>query len=94
MFAEYAHDQGVILGLGLSWPVLHRALVSGPRGILGLAESQDWILVDPDEAWTVKPESFQSRGRNTPFVGRSLRGRVVMTVCRGRVAFEAGVQVG
>ncbi|GAC1483337.1 MAG: dihydroorotase [Candidatus Dormibacteria bacterium] len=84
---------GVILGLGLPWPVLHRALVSGPRKILGLSPSKDWILIDPEEPWTVEPETFRSRGRNTPFAGRRLHGRVLMTVCRGRVVFEAAVPV-
>ena len=84
---------GVILGLKLPWRVLHRALVTGPGEILGLPASDDWTLIDPDHAWLVHPESFQSRGRNTPFVGRPLRGRVVMTVCRGRVVFEQAVAV-
>ena len=55
-------------------------------------EGVDWILIDPDLEWTVDPSSFRSRGKNAPFAGRRLRGRVVMTVCRGQVLFERMVQ--
>jgi dihydroorotase len=85
---------GVVLGLRLPWQVLHRALVERPRQVLGLAAEPDWILFDPGEEWSVEPQNFLSRGRNTPFAGRRLRGRVLLTVCRGRIVHRAEVAVG
>ena len=85
---------GVVLGLRLPWQVLHRALVEKPREILGLDPDHDWVLIDPMAEWQVEPRSFHSRGRNTPFAGRRLRGRVLLTVCRGRIAHRAEVAVG
>ena len=41
----------------------------------------------------VEPESFYSRGRNTPLKGRRMRGRVVMTVVGGKVVHGAEVAV-
>ena len=38
--------------------------------------------------WTVEPERFASKGRNTPLAGRTLRGRVMATVYEGRVVFD------
>jgi dihydroorotase len=52
----------------------------------------NWILIDPDLEWTVDPSTFRSRGRNTPFAGRRLKGRAVMTICDGQVLFERMVQ--
>ena len=83
----------VVMELGLDPRVMYRACVEGAREIIKESVTDDdWILIDPDLEWTVDPSSFRSRGKNTPFAGRRLRGRVVMTVCRGHVLFERMVQ--
>jgi dihydroorotase len=83
---------GVILGLGLDGRVVYRACVSRPREIAGQSLEDEWILIDPHEEWTVDASSFKSRGKNTPFQGRRLRGRVIMTICRGQVVTERVLQ--
>ncbi|HEV2012470.1 MAG TPA: dihydroorotase [Candidatus Dormibacteraeota bacterium] len=83
---------GVILGLGLADRVIYRACVSRPREIVGQSLEDEWILIDPEAEWTVDASSFRSRGKNTPFAGRRLRGRVIMTVCRGQVVTERLMQ--
>ena len=83
---------GVILGLGFDGRVVYRACVSRPREILGQSLEDEWILIDPHEEWTVDGSTFKSRGRNTPFHGRRLRGRVIMTVCRGQMVTERVMQ--
>ena len=82
----------VILGLGLNGRVIYRACVSRPREIVGQSLEDEWILIDPNEEWIVDASSFKSRGKNTPFQGRRLRGRVIMTVCRGQVVTERVMQ--
>jgi dihydroorotase len=42
------------------------------------------VLVDADARWVVDPRQSASRGRNTPFAGRTLPARVVATFLRGR----------
>lgn len=84
----------VLLTLGLPWPVLYRACVAGPAAILGMRLADDWVLLDPAQSWTVDPDRFLSRGRNTPLGGTRLRGQVRMVVCRGRVVYRAEVPVG
>ena len=63
-----------------------------PRRVFGLPEVRlapgspaDLVLFDPDAEWTVDPEAFHSLGRNTPFAGWTLRGRVFGTWCDGRL---------
>ncbi|HYS02575.1 MAG TPA: amidohydrolase family protein [Candidatus Eisenbacteria bacterium] len=85
---------GMLLTLGLPWPVLYRACVALPRAILGIPLPPDWILIDPAQTWTVEPDRFLSRGRNTPMAGTRLIGRVRMTICRDRVVHQAEVPVG
>jgi dihydroorotase len=82
----------VVLGLDLDPKVLYRACVERPRRIIGQSIEDEWILIDPDREWTVDPDAFKSRGRNTPFEGRRLRGRIVMTVCRGQIIVERMLQ--
>lgn len=85
---------GVLLSLNLPWSVLYRACVAMPRAILGIPTPEDWVLLDPAAEWTVDPDRFLSRGHNTPLRGARLRGRVRMTICRGRVVHESEVPVG
>ena len=83
---------GVVLGLGLNGRAVYRACISRPREIVGQSLEDEWILIDPNEEWTVEASSFKSRGKNTPFQGRRLRGRVLMTICRGQVVTERVMQ--
>lgn len=47
----------------------------------------DLAAFDTESDWSVDPERFHSRSRNTPFAGRRLRGRPVYTMADGRVAY-------
>ncbi len=72
-----------------------RALTLGPVGVLGglsvsglsVGAVADLVVVDRDASWTVTPEALRSRGKNTPLLGRSLAGRVLLTVADGRFAY-------
>jgi dihydroorotase len=61
-----------------------------PGGHLKPGAPADITLVDPEAKWTVDAGRFFSKSRNTPFHGRSLKGRVVQTWVGGRCVFEAG----
>lgn len=49
----------------------------------------DVCIFDPAARWTVTPATLRSQGRNTPFAGHELPGRVELTIVSGRVAFES-----
>ncbi|MBK7529652.1 dihydroorotase [Piscinibacter sp.] len=49
----------------------------------------DLCLFDPTAHWTVRPAALRSQGKNTPFAGYELPGRVRATIVGGHVAFEA-----
>jgi len=73
----------------LPFDLLIDKLTSGPASVFGLeVPGDDWVLLDPDLEWTVDVEQFHSRGRNTPLHGVPLKGRVMLTVCRGWVAHD------
>ena len=50
----------------------------------------DLVVIDPAADWTVRGESFLSKGRLTPFEGHTFAGRVVATIVRGTVVYESG----
>ena len=58
-----------------------------PKGRLSLGGEADFTIFSPDEEWTVEPDQFASKGRNTPFKGRKLKGRVKYTIVGGRVVY-------
>jgi len=62
-------------------------------GVLEAGQPASFALFDPEERWRVTPESLRSRSRNSPFLGRTLRGRVAATVFRGRLVFRAPAPV-
>jgi len=45
-------------------------------------------VFDPQADWTLTEEALMSAGKNTPFLGWSLRGRVTHTFVSGRLVFE------
>jgi dihydroorotase len=62
-----------------------------PGGTLAPGAPADVVVFDPGLEWTVRPEEFHSRSRNTPFAGRRLFGRATTTVVRGQIVFQRGV---
>ena len=46
-------------------------------------------VFDPKFAWEVDPATFLSKGRNTPYAGKALRGRAVYTIVGGAVVHRA-----
>jgi dihydroorotase len=58
-----------------------------PGGSLAVGGAADVIVIDPQAAWTCDPTLFRSKARNTPFGGRAMRGRPVLTVVGGRIVF-------
>ena len=59
-----------------------------PRGRMSLGAQANLVLFDPDEEWTVDPEQFASKARNTPFAGWKVKGKVKYTIVKGEVIYQ------
>ena len=58
------------------------------KGRLTLGSDADITIFDLNEEWVVNPEQFASKGRNTPFAGRKLKGKVKYTIVAGKVIYQ------
>jgi dihydroorotase len=63
-------------------------ILSLNKGCMAPGYDGDLVLVDLDTLWTVDTTAFASKGHNTPFAGKTLLGRVVLTVKAGRVVYR------
>lgn len=66
-----------------------------PAQILGLASGTiqeghpaDVIVVNVDEEYAIDKNTFASKGRNTPFHGRKVKGKVLYTICDSKIVYE------
>ena len=62
-------------------------------GTLGEGAPADVVVIDPELRWTVEEEKFYTRGSHSPFVGRKLKGKAVLTVVDGEIVMKDGVIV-
>ena len=58
------------------------------KGRLSLGSDADITIFDPEEEWTIDPEQFASKARNTPFAGRKVKGRVKYTIVGGNIIYQ------
>jgi dihydroorotase len=68
-----------------------RVLGSRPAREVGLVEGApaDLVVFDRSDRWRVEPSTLESKGKNSPLIGRDLPGRVLLTVAAGRIAWES-----
>ena len=77
-------------------PTLLERMSAGPARIFGLERPRiavgaaaNLVLLSPAATWRVTEGRFRSRSANSWLLGRKLRGRVLMTVAAGRIAYQA-----
>jgi dihydroorotase len=58
------------------------------KGAVVVGKDADIAIVDLEREWTVTKEDTVSKSKNSPFMGWSLKGRVVTTICGGRVVYK------
>jgi dihydroorotase len=52
----------------------------------------DITLIDPNMEWTVEPAKFISKSRNSPFAGRRLKGKAILTIVAGDIVHDGRAQ--
>ena len=93
-----------VVGLETAFPMLYTELVTKniitldrlvelmsfkPKERFGIDTNNDFAVFDISEAYKIDPEDFLSMGRATPFAGREVFGRCLLTVHNGKVVYKA-----
>lgn len=93
-----------VVGLETAFPVLYTELVKKniitldrlvelmsfkPKERFGIDTNNDFAVFDISEAYKIDPEDFLSMGRATPFAGREVFGRCLLTVHNEKVVYQA-----
>ena len=93
-----------VVGLETAFPVLYTELVRKniitlerlvelmsfkPKERFGIDTNNDFAVFDISEAYKIDPENFLSMGRATPFAGREVFCRCLLTVHNGKVVYKA-----
>lgn len=93
-----------VVGLETAFPVLYTELVTKniitldrlvelmsfkPKERFGIDTNNDFAVFEIGEAYKIDPKDFLSMGRVTPFAGREVFGRCLLTVHNGKVVYKA-----
>ncbi len=82
------HEEGMGLSELLAALTIKPATIIGvERGSFGVGAVADICIFDPDARWVLEEDAMLSQGRNTPFLGQPLRGRVMHTLLGGRTVY-------
>ena len=58
------------------------------KGVLEEGKPADLVVFDANQEYIIDPGQFQSKGKNTPFAGKKVKGMVTATIVGGRVIYE------
>lgn len=85
----------------LSWCEMVDRMSTAPARIVGLnnkgviaeGKDADITIIDPQRKWVFTKEGIVSKSKNSPFIGRSFKGAVDVTICGGRVSYQKKLAV-
>lgn len=63
-------------------------LLKNGKGTLKEGSVADLVVADINEEYVIDSDKFLSKGKNTPFNGKKVRGKVLYTLCNGKVVFK------
>ena len=73
-----SHEPAEILGL--------------PKVALEAGARADLAIVDPEKEWVLQTTNIHYKSKNSPFIGRALKGRNELTMVGGKVVWKAAAQ--
>ena len=83
-----------LLDESYSWPDLIRSMSTSPARVLRIPAGTlkprrraDIVIIDPHRKWTIDPDKFLSLSRNTPYVGKKVTGKAVLTIYAGKPTY-------
>lgn len=59
------------------------------KGTLGVGKKADIVIFNPQKLFTIEPENFKSRSKNSPYKGWEVRGKVLYTLVAGKIVYSS-----
>ncbi len=88
VFTQLVHPGLLTVTEAISKMTVNPAKIFGlDTGRLSVGHLADITIIDPDKIWVVDPSQFESKGRNCPFEGWKLKGKVVATIVAGKIVY-------
>jgi len=86
---KWAEESKMKLALALARITSDPARVLGvDAGHLTAGHAADICIFDPERHWKIEPQALKSQGKNTPYIGLELKGKVRHTLVDGQVVYE------
>lgn len=91
MLTDLYHQHKLDLATIVSKMTCEPAKVFGmDAGTLAVGKRADITVIDPELTWTVDEKKFYTKGSHSPFIGRELKGKAVLTVVAGKIVMQDG----
>ncbi|MGN0396301.1 MAG: dihydroorotase family protein, partial [Coprococcus sp.] len=62
--------------------------IDDKRGYIAKDAVADIAIFDADKEWIVEADDMHSKSKNSPYIGKLLKGKVVATICSGNVVYN------
>ena len=86
---KWAEESNTKLIVALARITADAARVLGvDAGHLTAGHAADICIFDPERYWKIEPQALKSQGKNTPYIGLELKGKVRHTLVDGQVVYE------
>ncbi len=87
---KWAQQEKLTLSDALARTTLRPAQILGlDAGHLSVGAAADVCIFDPETFWRVEPAALKSQGKNTPFTGQEVQGRVRYTLVDGKIVYQS-----
>ncbi|MFD1428754.1 dihydroorotase [Lacticaseibacillus mingshuiensis] len=90
LYTQFVESKMFTLAQLINWMSTNPAtLFNLPGGRIAVGAPADLTLVDLTTPYTIDAADFLSKGKNSPFIGREVRGKVRLTLAGGQIAYQA-----
>ena len=58
------------------------------KSTIQIRSDADFSIIDLNQEWTVEPSKLESKGKYSPLVGNTVKGKIEMTILRGEIVYR------
>lgn len=86
VITELVHKKVLTLSQAIAKITINPALILGiPKGTLSVGREADITIIDINKQWTINPDEFKSKSRNSPFAGWKVKGKAIKVIVGGQI---------